>query len=94
LARWEGEFGVHHPATARARCNLAQTLLSDGQAEAALAAARMAVDALRATYGDGHTWTKEAEAITSAAYQRAYGPEAAALVRLRALTRQPEPQSA
>jgi hypothetical protein len=54
----------------------------------------MAVNALRATYGDDHAWTKKAEAIKSAAYHAVYGPEAAALARLRALTKQPEPQSA
>jgi hypothetical protein len=94
LARWEGEFGVHHPATARARCNLAQMLLTDGQAEAALAEGRMAVAALRAAYGDDHAWTKKAEAIKNAAHHAVYGPEAAALARLRTLTKQSEPQSA
>jgi Tetratricopeptide repeat len=91
LIRWESEFGVHHAATARARCNLAHALLSAGQAKEALAASQMAFTALRATYGDDHAWTKDAAAAVKAAHHAVYGPEAAALARLRALTKQAEP---
>jgi hypothetical protein len=58
LARWHSEFGVHHPVTARASCNLAQALLADGRAEEALAASQLALKVLRAAYGDDHAWTK------------------------------------
>jgi len=92
VARWENEFGVHHPATARARGNLARALLSDGQAEEALAASQIAFNALRAAYGDDHAWTKDAEAVRTAAHHAVHCPEAAALVRLRAITKQPERQ--
>jgi tetratricopeptide (TPR) repeat protein len=92
VARWESEFGVHHPATARARGNLARALLSDGQAEEALAASQMAFNALQAAYGDNHAWTKDAETVKSAAYYAVHRPEAAQVIRLRAMTTQPEPQ--
>ena len=92
LTRWEQEFGGDHPATARARCNLSQMLLADGQAEEALAASQMAHNALRAAYGDDHAWTKKAAAAVAAAHHAVYGPEAAALARLRAITKQPEPE--
>jgi hypothetical protein len=90
LTRWEGEFGPHHPATARARSNLAQALLSDGKSKEALAASEMAFDALRAAYGDDHAWTKDADIIRKAASHAVHGPEASALARLRAKTKQVE----
>jgi hypothetical protein len=92
VVRWEGEFGLHHPATARARGNLARALLSDGQAEAALAASQIAFDALHAAYGDDHAWTKDAEAVRSAAHYAVHRPEAAQVARLRTMTTQAEPQ--
>jgi hypothetical protein len=94
LARWEAEFGLDHPATAWSRSNLAKTLLADGQAEEALAEAQMAVNALRAACGDDHAWTKDAESVRKAAHYVVYGPKAAALARLRAMTKQGEPQIA
>ncbi|HTZ35199.1 MAG TPA: tetratricopeptide repeat protein [Stellaceae bacterium] len=94
LTRWEGEFGVHHPATARARCNLAHALLADGRAEEALAAALAAVMALRANYGDDHAWTRAAMTVHQTAHHAVHGPQAAELARLRAVTKQAEPQKA
>lgn len=94
LARWETEFGLNHPTTALARSNLAHTLLADGQAEEALAESQLAVNALRASCGDDHAWTKRAEAVRKTAHYLVYGPKGAVLGRLRAMTNQPAPQNA
>jgi hypothetical protein len=92
LVRCEAELGLHNPATARARSNLAHMLLTDGQAKEALAESEMAVASLRAAYGDRHAWTKDAEGVREGAHSLVFGSEAAALAQLRAKIKQREPQ--